>query len=111
MTTTIGAQFRPYVEENPSTQEKEAVPCDFTRIGPHDGSLESLRAAANPCTNEATHTGLCPGGDRTMNACEECLDALNSGTYRTAKGTRIAKDPIHECSHVIPMRHWTWVKR
>ena len=111
MTTTIGAQFRPYLEEDTSTKEKEAVPCDFTLIKPHNGTLEGMRAAANQCTNEATHTGLCPGGDRTMNACDECLDALTNGTYRTAKGLDVRKHPIHMCDHNFLMRHWAWFKR
>jgi hypothetical protein len=79
MTTTIGQQLAPYIQEKP--KEEEAVPCDMKRWwwrtpGPADH---------DDCPSEATHTGICSVGCCTVNACERCVKnhALSYG-YRNA---------------------------
>ena len=114
---TVGQQLAPYVEEDTSTKEKEAVPCDFIRTygmsrpAPPNTLVHEKEGweSVGHCLNEATHTGMCPMGDFSVNACEECMNAAISGVH--PRGERLIHNTIDFCSHKLPYNQMVWFKR
>lgn len=98
MTTTIGTQMRPYVVEDTSTQEKEAVPCDFKHVG--SAWLPTV-LADGPCPHEATHVGICTQGDFSINACEECANHFMVGGLKNLANGSLHFYTKKPCEHAM----------
>jgi hypothetical protein len=74
MTTTIGTQFRPYIEEETST--KDAVPCglqhyDFVNESPNKQGF--MGPTPVPCKNAATHDYICTLCGFDVPVCTNCM--------------------------------------
>lgn len=115
MTTTVGQQLAPYVEESTSTKEQLAEPCDalkveFTRNKyghtPHDTLQHEEYPAFGYCLNEATHTGVCPMGDDSFNMCEDCMNGI---IQRRLNPTMVTINRA-QCGH-FDLRDWNWFKK
>ena len=102
MTTAVGTQFRPYVEEDTSTKEQEAVPCDFHHVASGTDVPMGQHPDDGPCPSEATHVGVCAQGDFSINACEECANHVMSGGLR-----KNPNGPLHLYAKQ-PCKHIAW---
>jgi hypothetical protein len=135
MTTTIGQQLAPYVEEKP--KEKEATPCETISWdwrmpkAPYGISLPEGKIPhpeghnAGLCPNEATWEGVCPLGDTSANVCDECHTRLvlgeTAGILQSRSGrpsgrfTMIPRDCTilgtgYPGAHP-PHHEWMWFKK